>query len=198
MVNRMGTDPYTTYRCYTPIHASMYTPLCGGVVIHAPPTHRDDIHAPRERKEEEKIMIEFFMAMIPPTVTHQEKNIKVINGKPIVYEPEELKSARRKLIGHLAEHVPERKSNKPLRLIVKWCYPLRQQKRDGQYKDTKPDLDNAQKLLQDCMTYVGFWKDDAQIASLVCEKFWSKIPGIYIRIEELSSKIKTCGMGGLR
>lgn len=151
------------------------------------------LHAPRERKEEEKIMIEFFMAMIPPTVTHQEKNIKVINGKPIVYEPEELKSARRKLIGHLAEHVPERKSNKPLRLIVKWCYPLRQQKRDGQYKNTKPDLDNAQKLLQDCMTYVGFWKDDAQIASLVCEKFWSKIPGIYIRIEELSSKIKTCG-----
>lgn len=125
------------------------------------------------------------MPMIPPTVTHQQKKVRVKNGKPIFYEPDQLKSARGKLIGHLAEHVPDRKIRRPIRLFVKWCYPIRQNKKDGQYKDTRPDLDNAQKLLQDCMTYVGFWKDDAQIASLVCEKFWARLPGIYIRIEEL-------------
>ena len=130
-------------------------------------------------------MIEFFMPMIPPSVTHQEKKVKVVKGKPIFYEPDALKNARGKLIGHLVHHVPERKITRPIRLVVKWCFPIRQTKCDGQYKDTKPDLDNAQKLLQDCMTYVGFWKDDAQIASLICEKFWAKIPGIYIRVEEL-------------
>jgi Holliday junction resolvase RusA-like endonuclease len=35
------------------------------------------------------------------------------------------------------------------------------------------------------MTELGFWKDDAQVASEVIEKFWAEIPGIWIRLEEL-------------
>lgn len=128
-------------------------------------------------------MIEFFMAMKPPTVTHQEK--KVNFKTKTFYEPEELKEARSKFIGYLYKHKPARKLRGSLRLCVKWCYPLRNAKKDGEYKDTKPDLDNVQKLLQDCMTEVGFWKDDAQIASLICEKFWAEIPGIYIGIDKI-------------
>ena len=40
---------------------------------------------------------EFFMAMVPPTVTHQEKQVRVAGGKPVFYEPPELKTARQKL-----------------------------------------------------------------------------------------------------
>lgn len=50
---------------------------------------------------------------------------------------------------------------------------------------SKPDTDNLQKLLKDCMTAVGFWKDDALVASELCEKFWAQIPGIFIKIEVL-------------
>ena len=50
-------------------------------------------------------MIEFFMPMIPPSVTHQEKKVMVVKGKPIFYEPDALKTARGKLIGHLVHHV---------------------------------------------------------------------------------------------
>lgn len=123
------------------------------------------------------------MAMKPPTVTHQEKQVNF--KTKTFYEPEELKIARQKLTDNLARFRPQRKLRGPLRLYVKWCYPLRNTKTDGQYKDTKPDLDNAQKLLQDCMTGVGFWVDDSQIASLICEKFWAETPGIYIRLEKL-------------
>ena len=128
-------------------------------------------------------MIEFFMPMIPPTVTHQEKQVNFKNKA--FYEPSELKQARSKLTDSLERFKPSRKLRGALRLYVKWCYPMRNGKRNGQYKDTKPYLDNAQKLLQDCMTTVGFWKDDAQIASLICEKFWAEIPGIFIRIDKL-------------
>ena len=55
-----------------------------------------------------------------------------------------------------------------------------------EYRTTKPDTDNLQKLLKDCMTDVGFWKDDAQVASEICEKFWAEIPGIWIRVEEIT------------
>ena len=128
---------------------------------------------------------EFFMPMIPPTKTHQGKQVRVLNGKPVFYEPAELKAARAKLQGHLSKHVPTDKYTKALRLMVKWCFPVVGDYKSGQYKITKPDTDNLNKLFMDCCTECGFWKDDSQVVSLVVEKFYSKIPGIYVRIEEL-------------
>jgi len=40
-------------------------------------------------------------------------------------------------------------------------------------------------LLKDCMTKLGYWQDDAQVASEIAEKFWADTVGIYIKIEEL-------------
>ena len=70
-------------------------------------------------------------------------------------------------------------------LGVKWCFPIRGRHRDGEYKATKPDTDNLEKLLKDVMTELGFWMDDAQVASELCEKFWAEIPGIYILLTGL-------------
>ena len=128
----------------------------------------------------------FFLPMIPPTVTHQEKKIHVVNGKPVYYEPEELKSARVKLRDHLAVHCPDQPYACGVRLVVKWCFPISGTHRDGEYRLSKPDTDNLQKLLKDVMTQLGFWKDDALVASEVVEKFWAKVPGIYICLEALS------------
>lgn len=128
---------------------------------------------------------EFFIPMKKvPTVTHQEKQIHVVNGKPIVYEPAELKAVRSRLEGYLVQHKPDKRYTGAVRLLVKWCFPKGKHS-DGEYKITKPDTDNLQKLLKDVMTDVGFWKDDAQVASEICEKFWAEIPGIYISITEL-------------
>ena len=128
--------------------------------------------------------MEFFMPMIPPTATHQEKQVRVVKGKPVFYDPPELASARSKLTAHLAGHRPERKLKGAVRLVVKWCFP-RGQHGDGEYRITKPDTDNLQKLLKDCMTAVGFWQDDAQAACEIVEKFWAEVPGIYICVEEI-------------
>lgn len=91
----------------------------------------------------------FFLAMVPPTVTHQEKKIRVVNGKPIVYEPEELKAARMKLRDYLAPYRPERPLTCGIRLLVKWCFPITGDHYDGEYRTTKPDTDNLQKLFKD-------------------------------------------------
>lgn len=130
---------------------------------------------------------EFFLPMVPPTATHQEKQIAVVKGKPVLYDPAEVKAARSKLTAHLARHQPERRMQGAVRLMVKWCFPLRGDHQDGEYKTSKPDTDNLIKLLKDCMTKVGFWKDDAQVASEINEKFWAAVPGIYIRAEELEA-----------
>ena len=128
---------------------------------------------------------EFFMPMVPPTKTHQQKQVRVVKGKPIFYEPPELKAARSKLMGHLGQHVPAKKYTTAVRLVTKWCFPITGKHQDGEYKTTKPDTDNSQKLLKDVMTDLGYWTDDALVASEIIEKFWAKVPGIYICIEEV-------------
>lgn len=129
--------------------------------------------------------MEFFIPMVPPTITHQEKKVRVVNGKPIFYEPEKLKTARQKLMAYLGYHVPEEPFHTGVQLVTKWCFPRGRRHKDGDYRLTKPDTDNLQKLLKDCMTVIGFWDDDALVASEVVEKFWAEIPGIYIKVTEL-------------
>ena len=123
--------------------------------------------------------------MVPPTVTHQEHRVKVVKGKPVFYDGERLWDARQKLMAYLAKHKPEKRYDCGVRLIVKWLFPLTARCQDGEYKTTRPDTDNLQKLLKDCMTAVGFWTDDALVASEICEKFWAARPGIYVKVEEL-------------
>lgn len=134
--------------------------------------------------------IEFFMPMVPPTATHQEKQVRVVKGKPVFYDPPEVLTARSKLTDHLGGHRPDRPLEGGIRLLVKWCFP-RGKHRDGEYRITRPDTDNLNKLLKDCMTAAGFWKDDAQVASEICEKFWAEVPGLYICLEQIEKP--ACG-----
>lgn len=133
---------------------------------------------------QESSNLEFFIPMIPPTCTHQEKKVRIISGKPVFYEPPQVKAARQKLMGNLIKHKPDKPIKGAVWLLVKWCFPKGKHK-DGEYKITKPDTDNLQKLLMDCMTDTGYWLDDAQVASEICEKFWADLPGIYIKVVEL-------------
>lgn len=142
------------------------------------------------------MVIEFFLPMIPPTVTQQEHQVRVRNGKPIFYEPDHLREARQKLMAHLGKNVPEEPILSAIRLTTKWIWPLPKKQIDrlkstglhdfAMYKTTKPDTDNIIKMLKDCMTRCGYWKDDALVASEITEKFLGMNPGIYIRIEELN------------
>ncbi len=129
---------------------------------------------------------EFFMPMIPPTVTAQEHKVTMIKGKPVFYDTPEIKNAKDKLIANLARYKPKKRYECGVRLIVKWLFPKEDKHKDGEYRITKPDTDNLQKMLKDCMTVCGFWKDDALVASEVCEKFWAEKSGIYVRIEVLT------------
>lgn len=128
------------------------------------------------------MITEFFVPMVPPTKTHQQKRIDWTHRR--VYEDGALAAARRKLSDAVGPHRPEMPYTAGVRLITKWCFP-RGKHRDGEYRTTKPDTDNLTKLLKDVMTQNRFWTDDALVASEVIEKFWAQTPGIYIRIEAL-------------
>ena len=127
---------------------------------------------------------EFFISMVPPTVTHQEKKITTVNGRAHFYEGPELKDARQKLTAYLSGHAPATPYTSAVRLVTKWLFP-KGSHQNGEWRTSKPDTDNLQKLLKDVMTSLHYWKDDALVCSELCEKFWAATPGLYIRIEEL-------------
>ncbi len=131
-------------------------------------------------------MIEFFIPMKKiPTVTHQQKKVRVIRGKPQFYEPDELKETRAMFMELLTPYAPDEPLDGPLRLTTKWLFPKIKGTTNGQYKHTKPDTENLLKLPKDCMQELGFFVNDSRVASEMTEKFWSDTVGIYVRLENL-------------
>ncbi len=131
-------------------------------------------------------MIEFFIPMKKiPTVTHQQKKVKIVNGKPQFYEPDELKETRAIFMELFTPYRPKEPMDGPLRLTTKWLFPKIKGTVNGQYKHTKPDTENLLKLPKDCMQELGFFVNDSRVASEITEKFWADTVGIYVKLEEL-------------
>lgn len=136
--------------------------------------------------------LEFFVPLknIPRT-THQQKKVNLKTGN--FYEDEKLQNAREIFMSHFSRFRPDEKLTGPIRLITKWFYPTQSSThQDGDWKITSPDTDNLVKLPKDCMTTLGFWKDDALVASEIIEKFWVKESpsGVYVKIEKLGVNAK--------
>ena len=128
----------------------------------------------------------FFLDMTPPTVTAQEHKVRVVKGRPMFYDTPRLKEARRMYEHALRLHRPDAPLEGPLALQVSWYFPSKTH-REGQLRVTRPDTDNLEKLLKDCMTSVGFWKDDAQVCRESVTKRWTRTrPGIEIEVTQIN------------
>ena len=124
----------------------------------------------------------FFLEIHPPTVTAQEHKVRVVRGKPMFYDTPRLKAARSTFESLLQQYRPKAPLEGPVALTVDWHFSTKSHK-EGTYRVTRPDTDNLQKLLKDCMTRVGFWSDDAQVCREEVTKRWSRQkPGIHIKV----------------
>lgn len=127
--------------------------------------------------------MEFFIPMRIPTATAQEKKINKKTGT--LYPDTSVKAAKEKYLAHLDRFKPDIPLVAPIRLTVIWYFHS-DKYQEKSFKITKPDTDNMIKLLKDCMTKKGFWKDDAHVANEFLGKYWTRgTEGIYIRVEEV-------------
>ena len=95
--------------------------------------------------------MDFFMAMKPPTATAQERSVKVIGRKPVFFDPPNVREARELLMGHLIRHKPDKPIEGAVELTVMWLFPKGKSHKHGEWRITKPDTDNLQKMLKDCI-----------------------------------------------
>lgn len=129
---------------------------------------------------------EFFMPMITPTITAQQKGVKGVKGKPIFFEKPTVAEARQKFLSALFPFRPAIQFAPPVRVVVKFIFQAAGKHRNGEWHTGTPDVDNLAKLFLDTLTESGFVGDDRHVASLIVEKFWGDIPGIWVRLEEIA------------
>lgn len=130
--------------------------------------------------------MKIFLLVAPPRATAQMQKITVVRGKPRLYKPPNVQKARDTLMTHLRPFKPTVPLDGAIELCVTWLFPRGSKHKHNEWKITRPDTDNLQKMLKDCMTELGFWKDDAQVVKETCEKRWSDEPcGICITYDGL-------------
>lgn len=107
-------------------------------------------------------MIDIFLRIEPepPRVTYQQKRFGGVakDGKtPLFFEPQRLVNARALFMGLLSKHRPSRPFAKAVKMEVMWIF----KGKAAGYFIKRPDCDNLQKILQDCMSDLNFWTDDS-------------------------------------
>jgi Holliday junction resolvase RusA-like endonuclease len=103
------------------------------------------------------------------------------------YDPS--KDDKENLIAQAVKHRPEKPLEGSLSVRLMFVFPRPKShynkagiKPDAPYsKISKPDLTNLAKLVEDALNGI-FWKDDAQITSLVMSKMYGEIPQTYIEV----------------
>ena len=123
-----------------------------------------------------------------PKGTSQQKGVRVVNGRPFFYRKNKIDSARTRFLIALREHRPEEPSDKPIRLSVWFFFDVKEKRKWGTWKKSRPDADGYLKEFQDAMTESGFWVDDSQIVDLRVRKSYAAEGEIYVEIEELGEK----------
>ena len=136
------------------------------------------------------MVIEFYLEENPKG-TAQQKGESVSNGHIHHFEKANVRKMRQ-IYKEKILHEMERDGIKapliegPVFLSVDFYFSIKDKKKQNKWKDTKPDLDNSVKLLQDVMSDLGFFaKGDEQVACLVLHKFWAGRPHIKIEISPI-------------
>lgn len=130
-----------------------------------------------------------------PTTTAQQARIISGFGGFVKFDNPKLAAARATLAFGLRPCAPYKPFKGPVELFTEWRFDYKKGHKDGEYKDTRPDTDNLNKMLKDIMTSLGFWEDDKQVVMEHIKKVWDKTdPGIWIRIRRVD-KFEKCKLG---
>lgn len=134
--------------------------------------------------------IEGFLAMVPPTVTHNDLVPAMRGGRPYIRKGAGLKDAEDAISSRLGAMAAEaRDGGGPLggalELEVTWCFPTGGGHACGDPHLSRPDMSNMLKTLEDCLVRAGVLADDSLICSESLAKGYMDPAGIYIRASEI-------------
>ena len=126
-----------------------------------------------------------FLAMEPPTVTHNDLRVATRGGRPAIVKSERLREAEDALVARLARLAPGEPMGGPLSVEVRWCFGTGGRRPQGAPHTSRPDMSNMLKTLEDCMVRAGWIADDALVCEERLAKAWMDPAGIWVRVASL-------------
>lgn len=108
-----------------------------------------------------------------PTATAQQKGINHKTGT--VFTKKKVQAVKDMFMNELVKHAPDHPIEGPVAITIHFQFDIKDKKKRGKWKTTRPDTDNMEKLLLDCMTKAGFWLDDSQVVSKWSLKQYSEL-----------------------
>lgn len=140
--------------------------------------------------------LSFFIPLIPtPQMRARHFVKKTKSGKYFqgTYKDASQRREENQLMQLLEKHLPEIPINKPIMFQMIAYMPIPESWAGWKKTAAKmglihpvgrPDLDNLLKNIIDCMTKIGFWRDDSLIIGYVSvDKKYSLKPGWFVQIE---------------
>lgn len=130
-----------------------------------------------------------FLAVEPPTVTHNDLVAYVSGGRPALRKSGRLREAEGALTSRMAAIAPEGPPlSGPLSVEVRLCFATHGRRAQGEPMCSAPDVDNSAKTLLDCLVRAGVMADDRLVVDLRVSKAWSDPAGIWVRVSELQGQ----------
>lgn len=134
-----------------------------------------------------------FIAMEPPTVTHNDLCIQWKQKKggarvPYIAKTDRLRRAEADLASYVARAACDScvlPLSGPLRETVRFMWEPTGRHGEGTARLERPDLDNICKTFNDVLEQCKVIDDDAHVVDLRMVKAYAHPAGIFVRIEEL-------------
>lgn len=118
-----------------------------------------------------------------PKGTAQQKRY---NGRTHTYfKDRKLMETEKEFFFALRPYAPEKPSELPIELHIWFYFDVKEKKKWGKPKVSKPDVDNFAKAFIDQMGKSGFFRDDSQITDLHIEKYYAEKATIVVEWEEI-------------
>jgi crossover junction endodeoxyribonuclease RusA len=127
-------------------------------------------------------------------------------GRARMYDPGTAEAWKSAIAAHVRNCLPEIPHQCPLKVHMEFRFlrpknhysskgELTKSARESKLHHTqKPDFDNLEKAVSDCLTELGFWRDDTQVVEWSGLKKWvSRMPGMFLKIDNAGGQIYECG-----
>lgn len=121
------------------------------------------------------------------------------NGKARIFDPGTAEGWKSQIAQAINNHLPDQPITDPVMvtMLFKFERPkshytskgalTKSAKEFKQFHTCKPDFDNLEKAVSDCLTELGFWKDDTQVVQWSGMKTWTNDrPGLHLIIKRIT------------
>jgi Holliday junction resolvase RusA-like endonuclease len=137
-----------------------------------------------------KLFIQF--DSIPPRATAQSKGVFVVGGKPRFFKKAKQAREENNTVALLMAKKPKGfvPFDGPISVWLCLVWPYRKSEKKSVVArgglvpmDVRPDADNLAKMMLDAIGAAGYWRDDAQVATLTVCKTWGPVGHWTLAIE---------------